>query len=144
MKAKEWAERERKKEEFRHALLRNVFQINASRKSEGKTPEEILLGDDGQWPEFNISFAPTPEDLGLLRYHFYAHRGIEPLDIPPMQKLWMNHIWQLIHPNLIASHPKLSEDLELEVHKGFNESVKYATVSYVLRDPNEEILPLID
>jgi len=152
MKAREWAEAHRKREEFRGALVKLMHRMHPSPthdleaerlyNSIGSTFELDAL--QRTFPhkstiDLELGYKPSKADLGDLRYKFYTHNGIDAVNIAPMDQGWLDNMWRLIPRTLKINFYTIAEGLCDEVCDEYRSGVKSAMIEFVLHEPDLKV-----
>jgi len=154
MKAKDWAAVQKKKEDFRKALVKLIQRMNPPK--EVKQENEDLyksMGDSFETDrsKFNknmitaeLGYVPTEEDLGELRYRFYTHNGLDAVNIAALEQPWLDNMWELISYKLKTEYYPVAAELCDEVCDEYRVAVKRAMVDFVLHEPDKRTRPQLD
>ena len=105
---------------------------------------ESYEDDDGRPLRMELSFEPTPEELGDLRYNFYVHNGLDAVNIAPMEQKWLDNVWKLVPTELKTRYYSIAAELSDEVCDDYRGAVKKAVVDFVLHEPDKITPPKMD
>ena len=154
MKAKEWAEVQKKKEEFRVALVKLIERMHPPRDGEmeaarlydsiGESYADMDIKFDEGGIAQELGYLPTAEELGELRYHFYTHNGLDAVNIASLEQPWMDNMWELIARHLKVDYYAKALELCDEVCDEYRIAVKRAMVDFVLHEPDVRTIPQSD
>lgn len=106
----------KRREDFRHALVRMIMQ----------------------YPDEESEESGDTSEKNVLRYLYYIQRGIDTEHVAPLEDSWLDHVMELLD-NKLKTSTVLSESLEKlrdEMRDDYMLGVKKSIVDFVLKDPH--------